>query len=409
MKILIIDKLAPYPPTTGSLLRVYNLLQHISRHHDVSLVCLFKPLRGEDRASAHLKTFCTRVELVARREMSKREYRLRLLRGALKGEPLRHTVIYSEEMADRIRALTENEPFDIVDIQRLCMAPYIKAITPINHCRKILTLHDVPYVQYRRIMSFQRNWRAKLRLFYLDLLFSKRTTLKYARLFDKCIVVSELDRDTLRRDGPDLNIAVVPNGVDVRGYPLLTDQSTTATLLMVGSMNYQPNVDGAIFFCQQVFPLIKRQVPDAKLLIVGRDPSSTVQALASDDVTVTGSVESVIPYYQQALVSVVPLRAGGGTRLKILESMALGRSVVSTTLGCEGLAVTHGENILIADSPTDFAAQTIRLLDDEELRQHLIVNGRRLVETTYDWQAITQQLLQVYNKTVSKGPPLTCR
>jgi glycosyltransferase involved in cell wall biosynthesis len=397
MKILIVDKLVPYPPIDGSLLRVFNLIKHISRQHEVSLVTLYKPLTGEDSITAHLKTFCTHVEFVGRLAYSTREYRLRLLRGALKGEPMRHMILHSEGMAERIHTLTEHEPFDIVDIQRLCMAPYIEAISPASHCRKILTLHDVPYVQYRRIVSVERNWRARLRLLYLDLLFSKQATLKYARRFDKCVVVSELDRATLRRDGPDLDIAVVPNGVDTQGYALLNGQPTKPTLLMVGTMNYQPNADGAIFFCQEVFPLIKQRLPDAKLLIVGRKPTSSVQALASDDVTVTGSVESVIPYYQQSLASVVPLRAGGGSRLKILESMALGRPVVSTALGCEGLAVTHGENILVADTPADFAAQTVRLLNDEELRRRLIVNGRRLVETRYDWEAIAQQLLGIYS------------
>jgi glycosyltransferase involved in cell wall biosynthesis len=281
------------------------------------------------------------------------------------------------------------------------MAPYIKAISPNSRCRKILVLHNVAYVQYRRMMLVERNWRAKLS-FFMNWLFLKRATLRHARRFDKCVVVSELDRDILKQDGPDLDITVAPGCVDTKSYPLLTDQPTTPTLLFVGKMSYSPNVDGAIFFCQEIFPLIKQRVPDAKLLIVGREPVSAVRALASDDVTVTGYVESIIPYYQQARVSVVPLRAGGGTRLKIPESMALGRPVVSTTLGCEGLAVTHGENILIADAPADFAAQTVRLLNDEELRRRLIANGRQLVETTYDWQVIAQQLLQVYDKTVSK-------
>ena len=165
-------------------------------------------------------------------------------------------------------------------------------------------------------------------------------------------------------------------------------------------MSYGPNVDGAIFFCEEIFPLVKRQVPNIKLLIVGRDPIKAVCNLASSDVTVTGRVESVIPYYQQSFISVVPLRAASGTRLKILESMALGRPVISTTIGCEGLNVTQGENILIANTPADFAVQTVRLLNDIELRQRLVIGGRRLVETTYDWEIIGQQLLQTYNQLV---------
>jgi len=401
MKILIVDGMIPYPPADGGTLRVFNLLQRLSHHHDVSLLVLYNPLVQDESAAAFLRTCCAHVELVARRERSQRDYRRRLLRGALRGESLRLAAYRSEEMADRVRSLTEDESFDIMDVQRPWMAPYVEAISPASRCRKILTLYDVPYVQYRRMMWAERDRRTKLRLFYMDWLFSKRTTLKYARRFDKCVLVSALDCDVLRRAGPDLDIAVVPNGVDIGNYSPLAGPPMTPTLLFVGKMNYVPNVDGAVFFCREIFPLIKRQVPDAKLLIVGQKPDRSVQALASDDVTVTGYVESVIPYYQQSLVSVVPLRAGGGTRLKILESMALGRPVISTPLGCEGLAVTPDEDILVADTPADFAAQTVRLLRDGELRRRLIINGRRLVETTYDWEAIAQQLLQVYGEAMS--------
>ena len=403
MRILIVDQLVPYPPTDGGRLRVFSLLRHISPDHEVSLITLHGPSNGEDGAEAYLGNLCTHVEFVGRRTYSsKREFRLRQLQGALKQEPMRYFTIFSDDMADRIRTLTENECFDVVDINRPYMAPYVDAISPNSRCRKFLTLHDDPYVVYRRMMLAERNRRAKLRFFFMDLLFLKQAMRKYARRFDKFIMVSEGDRDTFKQYGADLDIAVVPNGVDTKGYLRLTDQPATPTLLFVGKMNYPPNVDGALFFCQEVFPQIKQSIPDANLMIVGREPTSSVQALASDAVTVTGYVESVIPYYQESLVTVVPLRAGGGTRLKIMEAMALGRPVVSTKLGCEGLAVTHGENILIADNADDFAAQTIRLLNDGRLRQRLIANGRRLVETLYDWRAITQQLLQVYSGTESQ-------
>jgi glycosyltransferase involved in cell wall biosynthesis len=407
MRILVIDKLVPYPPVDGGRIRVFNLLQHLSRHHEVTLITMYNPSSGEDSGATALNRFCTRVELVARQELSLREYRFRQLRGILNREPMRSMIVWSEDMAEKISTLTENESFDIVDIQRPCLAPYVRRISSKNRCRKILTLYDVPYVQYRRIMMAERDWHAKLRIFYLDWLFSKRATLEYGGLFDKYVMVSELDRATLLRERPNLDIAVVPNGVDTKGYPFLAEQPAKPTLLLVGKMNYLPNVDAAVFFCQEIFPLIKQRVPEAKLLIVGGNPRNSVQGLASEHITVTGYVDSVMPYYQQSCVSVVPLRSGGGTRLKILESMALGRPVVSTTVGCEGLAVTHEENILIADDPPDFAAQTVRLLTDAELRARLIRNGRRLVETTYDWEVIAQRLLQIYDDVMSHGKSST--
>jgi len=401
VKILAVDQFLPYPPVDGSSLREFNLLKHLSRCHDVALISLFRSSIGEDDGADYLRTLCSWVDLVPRRQLPRLERWMWLPRALLKGEPRKNLSLYSQAMVDRIRTRIEEDRFDIVDIRRSCMAPYVRAVPANSGCRTVLTLHDVPYVQHQRILSVERNWRVRWNTFK-DWLFLKRATLKYARCFDKCVVVSGLDRDILQRDAPDLDIAVVPNGVDTESYALLAAEVATPTLLFVGKMHYPPNVDAVLFFCSEILPIIKQQIPDVKLLIVGRDPVEPVQALASEDVTVTGYVESVIPYYEQACVSVIPLRAGGGTRLKILESMALGRSVVSTTLGCEGLEVTHGENILIADSPAEFAAQTVRLLEDEALRRKLVTHGRQLVETTYDWQAIAQRLLRIYNELLGK-------
>ncbi|MBN1874067.1 MAG: glycosyltransferase [Anaerolineae bacterium] len=399
MKVLFIDKLVPYPPADGGTLRVFNLLRYISQHCDVSLLTWHRPSEDEAGVADYLKSFCAHVEFVGKPVLTAREYRQRQFGGLLRCETVRSAVDYSERMASRIRTLTTNEGYDVVDIQRPEMAPYVKAISPNSHCRKILTLYDVPYVQYRRMMAVKPGWRAKLKFFFKDVLFLKRMTLKYGRYFDQYIMVSELDRRIIVQDNPDLNVVVIPNGVNTQDYTILREQQPISpTLILVGKMNYLPNVDGAVFFCQEILPLIRQQVPDCKLLIVGQKPDTAVRALASDYVFVTGYVESVVPYYQDALVSVVPLRSGGGTRLKILESMALGRPVVSTTLGCEGLAVAHEKDILVADTPADFAAQTVRLLNDEALRQRLIVNGRRLVELEYDWRPIAKKLLQVYRQ-----------
>ena len=161
MKVLLIDMLVPYPPSDGAKLRVFNLLRHISNYCDVSLLALRKPAADEDGIADYLRSFCSHVEFVGRPTLTLREYRLQQLKGLLRRETVRSATDYSEQMASRIRALTENEAFDVVDIQRPGMAPYVRAISPDSHCRKILTLYDVPYVQYRRMMSVKRGWRAK--------------------------------------------------------------------------------------------------------------------------------------------------------------------------------------------------------------------------------------------------------
>lgn len=402
MRVLVITSNLPYPLTSGGKIRVWNLLKCVAQRHEVTLLSLLDSA-DETQFLSYLQPYCTRVETVVKQRRRPRgKLLLRLLRTMLKGQPPRNGIAHYEEMKRKVQEVASSQSFDIVHIEQSHMAPYIEFIDHSDSAARLITLYDVGATQYERILKVESDLRSRFWTL-LDLFFLHRWEPTYlARRFDKCIVVSPVDEALLHQANPALDLVVVPNGVNTTHYNLLPETPGSKEILLIGTMCYAPNVDGAIFFCKEIFPLIKQQVPDAKLLIVGSLPVDAVWALASDDVIVTGYVESVIPYYQQSLVSVIPLRAGGGTRLKILESMALGRPVVSTTLGCEGLAVTHGENILIADTPADFAAQTIRLMNDEELKRRLILNGRRLVETTYDWEVIAQQLLQVYDKVVSK-------
>jgi len=189
---------------------------------------------------------------------------------------------------------------------------------------------------------------------------------------------------------------VIPNGVDIQKYQPLPAENASPVLLFIGNMGYPPCVDAVLYFCREIFPRIRSVLSAAELWIVGRDPRPEVLQLNGDGVHVTGRVDDVIPYYQQSAVCVVPLRAGGGTRLKILEAMALGRPVVSTTIGCEGLDVVDGEHLLIADNPKQFAEKTVRLLTDRQLYQHISTNGRQLVEARYDWDKIAGRLMEVY-------------
>ncbi len=203
---------------------------------------------------------------------------------------------------------------------------------------------------------------------------------------------------------PRLQVDVIPNGVDTEKYqPLpLPPENAPPSLMFIGSMEYPPCVDAVLYFCSEILPLIRHAINAMELWIVGGEPRPEVLKLDGSAVHVTGRVEDVVPYYQQSTVCVVPLRAGGGTRLKILEAMALGRPVVSTTIGCEGLDVVDGEHLLIADTPEQFAEKTLRLLRDRQLYQHIAANGRRLVESRYGWDKIAERLMDVYQQMVGQ-------
>jgi glycosyltransferase involved in cell wall biosynthesis len=229
----------------------------------------------------------------------------------------------------------------------------------------------------------------------------------YAQRFDHCLVVSQRDGELLRSANPALPLSVIENGVDTTTYQPLREASAGNVLLLVGTIGYPPNRDAVIYFCRAILPLIQRRIPDVELYVVGHVPPPEVQKLATrNNIVVTGSVPDVLPYYRQARVTIIPLRGGGGTRLKVLESMALGRPVVSTSLGCEGLNVVDGEHIMIADTPFEFAERVICLLQDKDLRARICDNAWQLVKTQYDWSVISRNLIAVYLDFAARGSML---
>ncbi len=215
---------------------------------------------------------------------------------------------------------------------------------------------------------------------------------------DKVVVVSQADRKALQRLLPGVESAVVPNGVDTSYYfPAGMEKESDTSLVFTGKMDFRPNVDAVLWFGQKVWPLIQEDVPKARFKVVGRDPHPRLRPLRElPGITVTGYVEDIRPHIAEAGVYVVPLRVGGGTRLKVLEAMSMSKAIVSTSLGCEGIDITPGLELLIADEPRSFAKKAVSLMQDRERRIELGLAARRLVEARYDWQHITSLMEQVY-------------
>ncbi len=400
MRVLVLTSYVPYPIDNGSKMDVSNQLRYVSRDHHVTLMCPVRPDSGQVEDALRLVgEYCTEVRAVAWQRRSKLRFLPHLLRYMWVGEPIGNLTFYFEELAEALRHVTAEQHFDVVNVHHAYMAPYLDAIVPQSKCKTVLTLHDVPYQQWRRMMMVEKNLPRKLRLFR-DWLFQKHATLRHIRRYDKTITVSESDRSVLLKDAPQANVVAVPAGIDTDTIKLLSEPSAFCNLMFVGSMFYQPNTDAALFLCREIFPLIKSEIPNAHLYIVGTRPPKEVLRLGeqTEAITVTGYVDSVLPYYERCCLTLAPLRAGSGIRIKIMESLALGRPVVSTTLGCEGLQVTHGKNILIADTAADFAAQTVRMMTDRELWRRIAHNGRRQIEQVYDWQITGRQLLTAYEE-----------
>lgn len=396
-EILIISAEMPYPVRGGDQLRQYNLIKRIAQHHNVYLATFLHGKEEEEIGVQEMRKYCKGVHVVHAPKFSAPVLMRRFISNLARWRPLCESYHFVPVLEAKVREITSKQNFDIIQAEHVYMSEYAHCAPKNSAHKKILTLIDIESIRIKRQFFLEPIGQNKVR-YLIDWLVMKSFEPRSMRRMDKCIAMSEIEAKIARKMAPMVDVEVVPNGVDSK---LLTPvvPSKEKQLLMIGSLCYPPNIDGAEYFVKKIFPLIRTQDREIKLNIVGRAPTPRVQALACvDGVALFSNVPEVRPFYERSAVSVVPLRSGGGTRLKILESMAFGVPVVSTSIGCEGLDVTNGKNILIADTPKTFAENVIRILNDQSLRDKLIQNGRKLVEEKYDWDIIAQRLLKIYDE-----------
>lgn len=396
MRVLFIVDYLPYPLISGDRIRNYNLVRRVARSHEVSLVG-FLENPSDACGVAHLRQFCGEVCAVPVRERHPLLHMPGLIRYGLARRPLELKFQYSAELYRIVSRLLATNEYDLVQIEHSRMALYLEAKPSRSRVRCLLDFHNVAFSQYDRIARIEAGPVRRLRA-ALNGRMMRSWEPAYAENFDGCIAVSAEDRCQLITANPRLNVEIIPNGVDTSLYRPVGSADTPPSLLLIGNMGYLPCADAAIWFCNDILPIIRRAMGAIEVWIVGRDPIPEVTRLAGDGVHVTGRVEDVLPYYERSMVSVVPVRAGGGTRLKILEGMAFGRPIVATRIGSEGLEVIDGKHLLLADGPEPFAEQTLRLLTNKELRERIVIEARELVVRKYDWDAIARKMLALYTE-----------
>ena len=402
MRILIITDYLPYPLIAGDLIRTYNLLRRVAQHHQVSVAGFFVLPDEADYVLAHFREFCYKVEAIKLPHPPKWQRLPGIIRYALTGKPYEFEFLYVRELVNKIRRLLAEDVYDVVQIEQSRMAPYVELLPKEMGPKRVLIFHNVAANQYDRISAITASPITRLRVSMLS------RTLRnwephYAERFNRSVTVSEVDRQILKQANPRLQVDVVPNGVDTHFYQPMVVQPEKPGLIFIGNMAYKPCSDGAVWFCDEVLPIVRRSIKDIDVWIVGNDPPPSVTKLEGEGVHVTGRVKEVIPYYRISSIAVVPIRAGGGTRLKILEAMALGRPVVSTSVGCEGLNVQSGRHLLVANTPHEFAENIVRLLGDRVLSKKITEEARRLVVEQYDWDVVASQMLNVYSEVVQSS------
>jgi len=299
----------------------------------------------------------------------------------------------SKAMQKMVRKLIPEKKIDLI----FCDSVYYAVNLPSSKTRVVLNEHNLESKLLERALIFKKNPLSRFLL--TDQL---RKLKKYEEetwpFSDLVLMCSEIDRKEAEcRCSKDVRFSVIPNGVDVSFFHLPDrDIPEINKIIFTAEMGWYPNVDAVLYFDKYIYPFIKKEVPDIQIDIVGKNPDLKVKELAMRDSSfrVTGFVDDIRPYVYSSAVYIVPLRIGSGTRLKILEAMAMGKAVVSTTIGAEGIEVTDGKDIFIADDPREFADRVIDLLKNPDKRKAMGLNGRKLVEQKYTWEVIGEKLEQ---------------
>jgi sugar transferase (PEP-CTERM/EpsH1 system associated) len=405
MRILWLKSDLLLPLDKGGKLRTWHLLRHLARRHDVTYVAFAEP-DGSPAEVAGMREVASRVETIPRTEPPKGSMRFYVDAAAHALDPLPYAVgkYRSRAFRRRVATLLAAERFDAIVCDFLPPAVNLPRRLP---CPAVLFAHNVEAEIWRRHAETKTGWIARS-LYRAQHRRMLRFEQRQLAAFDGVLAVSDADRETFGRLYPGTarqTIHVIPTGVDTEFFApsipnpqsaIRNPQSAVRNeLVFTGSMDWLPNEDAMRYFCREILPIVRAEEPDARLSIVGRAPTPAVRRLAADHagaVRVTGRVDDVRPYVRDAAVYIVPLRIGGGTRLKIFEAMAMGKAIVSTTVGAEGLPVTHGEHLLLADEPRAFARDIVRLMRDVDRRRALESAARGLVVERYDWSAVAVAL-----------------
>ncbi len=403
-RILVLTPQFPYPPHQGTTIRNYNLIAGLARQHEVHLLSFGEPATSQ---GTPLDRLCRSVQVVRPPHRSMRQRVKGLLFSRLPDMALR---LPSAPFRAALAATLEREKPDIVQVEGIELAQYLFQVaagrTDRGHPLLVFDDHNAEYLLQQR--AFETDVRLPRRWVGAAYSFVQWQRLRgyerrACRTADRVIAVSESDAGALRRLVPGLEPIVVPNGVDMEFYtapvsPLdLLAGPGKQDVVFTGKMDFRPNVDAVLWFAQEVLPLIRHESPETRFWVVGRDPHPRLAHLQKDPaVVLTGYVQDIRSRVIGAAVYVVPLRIGGGTRLKVLEAMAMGKAIVSTTLGCEGFDLVAGQELLIANTPADFAAAVVALLRDPARRERLGRAARRFAGSRYDWRIIVPRLEQAY-------------
>lgn len=395
MRILFLAQRVPFPPNRGDKITTFHEIRHLSRDHDVFVACLADGVEDLEHIRG-LMPFVRGVEAVP---ISRTRARARALASIVTGTPL--TVAYFREPAlrDRIRALVRSHSFDLILAYSSSMAQYVEEFADVPRIMQFADLDSVKWRLYAEHHAPPRRWIYAMEADRL---------LRYERAigttFSHSLLCTPQEVEDFRRLIPGARVSLVGNGVDLDYFRPSEDGKAPASLAFVGVLDYFPNVDAVLWFCREIFPKVRARVPQATFTICGSRPTDAVKDLGRmPGVVVTGAVPDVRPYLRGASACVVPLRIARGIQNKLLEAMAMGLPVVTTSAAFKGVAAVRDRDLLVADEPAAFAESVVRLLRDPRLACEMGRSAREAAERNYSWERAYSQLDDVVASVTARG------
>lgn len=392
--ILVLAGRKPYPLNDGWSLRTHFLVKALTELGAAVDLLAFDNNSGPP-GCGELDSLCREVVIVPR---AKNYSCGDLFKGLFSATPF-SVLNYAEKEYDKaFSMLISKNDYGYIQVEDIVMAQYAVRAEGI---KRALDMHNIESDLLRR---YAENTGSALKGLYARITADKLESYETsaANRFDTVFVCSEDEKVELERKGWRTPVAVLPNGVDCSFYEDLSHDSSEEALVFVGSMDYHANISAIRFFVSEVLPQLNDRCPGLKAYVVGKNPPAEIRMMADKNLIITGSVPDVRPYLEKGRISIVPMIVGGGTRLKILEAMAAGLPVVSTSLGAEGLNITHGDNILIADSAEDFALQILRLFENPAAGEAIARKGKLFALENYDWGTVTSRLKTIVASLTGK-------
>jgi glycosyltransferase involved in cell wall biosynthesis len=392
MKVLMLTPYLPYPLVSGGQIRTYNLLKHLSKHHDITLFSLIKD-EEERQHLRELQKYCKKIVLFKR---TKNPFVLRnILLAGFSSYPFVVTRNLPLDMKWAVQAELSRGKYDLIHAETFYMMPNI----PETKIPIILAEQTIEYLGYQ---DYMKKANPLLRpILKIDVTKIKYWERYFWKKADKLITMSEEDKNFIEKElGKPLNVSVVANGVDLDFFSKVKKNlPKDPTVLFVGTFKWLPNIEAVEEIVKKIWPLILKQLPNARLKIVGFSPTDKIKAYAAEpSIEVLGAIDDIRDAFATAHMLLAPIRSGKGTRYKVLEAMITGTPVVATTLAAEGLDLKSGRDVLIADSSGVLADASVRLLKDKSLQEKLGAAGEKIVRQGYSWDTIAKELDSVYKE-----------